>query len=103
MRKTMLFGTIAVLSIAVAACNQNSTTSSVPADQTKLAAQEPAPGSKNETVSATKDAVAGAVGTVGAELTTSTPGFVQAVAMGDMYEIEASKIAMTRAIDADVK
>lgn len=103
MRKTILFGTVAVLSIAIAACNQSTTTSSVPADQSKVAVQEPAPGSKNETVSATKDAVAGAVGTVNAELTTSTPSFVQAVAMGDMYEIEASKIAMTRARDADVK
>ena len=103
MRKTILLGTIAVLSIAIAACNQSSTTSSAPAGQTKVAAQEPAPGSKNETVSAAKDAVAGAVGTVNAVLTTSTPSFVQAVAMGDMYEIEASKIAVTRARSADVK
>src|SRR5262252_7882030 len=103
MHKTILFGTVAVLSIAIAACNQSTTTSSVPADQTKVGVQEPAPGSKNETVSATKDAVAGAVGTANAELTTSTAGFAQAAAMGDLYELEASKVALMRARDADVK
>src|SRR5262249_24342555 len=76
---------------------------SVPADQTKVAVQEPAPGSTNETVSATKDAAAGAVGTVNAELTISTPSFVQAAAMGDLYEIDVSRIALMRARDADIK
>lgn len=103
MRKTILFGTIAVLSIALSACNQSTTSSNTPTGQTQTASQEPAPGSKSETVSAAKDAVAGAVGTLSAELTSSTRGFVEGVAMGDLYEVEASKIAVMRARSDDIK
>jgi putative membrane protein len=104
MRKTVLFGTIAVLSIALSACNQSTTSSNTPASgQAQTAKQEPAPGSKNETVSAARDAVAGAVGTLSAELTSSSRGFVESAAMGDMYEVEASKIAAMRARSDDVK
>src|SRR6185295_15993283 len=101
MRNAILYGTIAVLAVGITACNQSTNTASTPA-QTKTAS-EPAPGSKNETVSAAKDAVAGAVGTVNSEITTSTKGFVEGAAMGDMYEIEASKIALMRARADDVK
>lgn len=101
MRNAFLYGTIAVLGFGIAACNQSTNTATTPA-QTQTAS-EPAPGSKNETVSAAKDAVAGAVGTINAELTTSTKGFVEGAAMGDMYEIEASKIALMRARADDVK
>lgn len=56
----------------------------------------PAPGSSNETISAMKDATAGAVGAISAEMTTTTKGFVQAAALSDMYEVEAGKIAVER-------
>jgi hypothetical protein len=63
MRRQLLCGTIAVLSLAIAACDQNRASSNTPASGgTQTATQEPAPGS--ETVSATRNAVAGGVGTV---------------------------------------
>jgi putative membrane protein len=104
MRNTVLYGTIAVLSLAIAACDQNTTSSNTPASGgTQTATQEPAPGSKNETLSSAKDAVAGTVGTVSAELTSSTKGFVEGASMGDMYEVEASKIALARGEADDLK
>jgi putative membrane protein len=79
----------------------NSAANNAPSNQT--AQNEPAPGSRNETVSATKDAVAGAVGTISAELTTSTKGFVDDAAVSDMYEVQAGQIALMRAKSPDVK
>jgi putative membrane protein len=104
MRKTILLGTIAILGIALTACEQN-TASTTPSDatQTQSASTEPAPGTRNETTSAAKDAVAGAVGQLSAQLTSSTKGFVEGVAMSDMYEVEASKIALQRGQSQDVK
>jgi putative membrane protein len=69
----------------------------------QTAQNEPAPGSRNETVSATKDAVAGGIGTISAELTTSTKGFVDGAAISDMYEVQAGQIALMRAKSPDVK
>lgn len=54
-------------------------------------------------VNAVQDAAAGPVG-LGSAATANTPQeFVNAAAMGDMYEIESGKIAATRAKRADVK
>jgi putative membrane protein len=119
MRRTMLSSSIAILGIvALTACNQNTssntpqnppanqTATNEPSDQSnanRTAANEPAPGSTNSTVAATKDSLAGAVGTLSAELTTSTKGLVEGAASGDIYEIEASKIALTRSMSDDVK
>lgn len=63
----------------------------------------PAPGANNETMSAVKDSTAGLVGTVSAEMTHSTNGFVTAAAISDMYEVTAAKIAIDRSDSADVK
>ncbi|MDB5188393.1 MAG: hypothetical protein JWO50_913, partial [Candidatus Kaiserbacteria bacterium] len=49
------------------------------------------------------DTVAGAIGTVSAEMTTTTKGFVTAAATSDMYEVTAGKIALERSQSADVK
>ena len=101
MHRTMMLGTVAAVAIAVlAGCNQN--TASTPAP-TQTAASEPAPGTNSEALSALQDAVAGGVGAVSAELVTTTKGFVEAAAMGDMYEVEASKLAAERAMASDVK
>jgi putative membrane protein len=99
-----MLGSIAALSFALSACNQNTTASApAPSQTSQTASTEPAPGSRNETVSAAKDAIASAVGTVSAELTATTKGFVEGAAMSDMYEIEASKIALQRGRSKDVK
>ena len=115
MRRTMMYSSAAILGFAMlTACNQNTSSNAPPQNQTatneptnppnnQTATNEPAPGSANGTVAATKDAVAGATGTLSAELTTSTKGFVQGAAMGDMYELEASKIALMRSMSDDVK
>jgi putative membrane protein len=64
---------------------------------------KPARGSKSETMSAVKDATAGAVGVISAEMTSTTKGFVAAAATSDMYEVEAGKIAQSRAQSSAVK
>ena len=65
--------------------------------------QSPAPGTSNDTMSAVKDTVGHGIGVVSAEMTTTTKGFAEAAAVGDMYEVEAGKIAQQRGQSADVK
>ena len=65
--------------------------------------KSPAPGSNIEAVSAAQDAVAGMVGTVSAEMTTTTQGFATAAAISDMYEVAAGKAALQRAASPAVK
>ena len=50
-----------------------------------------------ETLSAVKDSTAGVVGQLSAELVRSTPGFVTAAGINDLYVVAASKIALQRA------
>ena len=54
-----------------------------------------APGS--EIFSAVKDSTARVVGEFSAEITRSTQGFANAVAINDMYEVAAGRIALERA------
>ena len=93
MRTKALTG-IAVLFVTGAAM-------AAPADQPGH--QSPAPGQNSETMSAMKDATAGAVGTISAEMTSTTKGFVTAAATSDMYEVTAGKIALQRSQSPDVK
>jgi putative membrane protein len=72
-----------------------------PADQPGH--KSPKPGSNTEAMSATEDATAGLVGTVSAEMTSTTKGFVTAAATSDMYEVEAGKIAAQRGKSAGVR
>jgi len=108
MYRKIMIGTVAVAATTLlAACNQEtvSTNSAPPGDATAIQAAQtdPAPGSKNETVSAAKDAVAGAVGTVSAQLTSSTKGFVEGAAVSDMYEVQAGQLAAMRASMPELK
>jgi putative membrane protein len=63
----------------------------------------PKPGSNTEAVSKVEDATAGLVGTISAHMTSTTEGFVTAAAIGDMYEVEAGKLAAQRASSPAVK
>jgi putative membrane protein len=63
----------------------------------------PAPGANSESMSAAEDATAGVVGTVSAEMTSTTKGFIVAAATSDMYEVTAGKIALQRSQSAAVK
>jgi len=49
-----------------------------------------------EPLSAVKDSTAGVVGQLSAELVRTTPGFVNAAAINDLYVVAASKIALQR-------
>ena len=105
MHRKIILGTAGLAGVMLlAACNRETAYNNQPADQTTQTAQnEPAPGSKNETISAAKDAVAGAVGTISAELTSSTEGFVDDAAISDMYEVQAGQLAEMRSQSSDVK
>jgi putative membrane protein len=72
-----------------------------PADQPGH--ESPSPGANSETMSAIKDSTAGLVGTISAEMTGTTKGFVTAAATSDMYEVTAGKIALQRAQSPAVK
>lgn len=63
----------------------------------------PKPGANTEAMSAVEDTTARLVGTVSAEMTTTTKGFVTAAATSDMYEVTAGKIALQRATSPKVK
>jgi putative membrane protein len=65
--------------------------------------KSPKPGANTEAVSAVEDSIAGMVGRVSAEMTSTTKGFVTAAATSDMYEVAAGKLAEARARSADVK
>jgi putative membrane protein len=56
----------------------------------------PGLGSRYETLSAVKDSTAGVVGRLVAETVRTTPGFVTAAAINDMYEVSAGQIALQR-------
>ena len=106
MHRKIMLGTAAVAGFTLlAACNQETASTASPNDinATQTAQNDPAPGSRNETVSAAKDAVAGAVGTVSAQLTSSTKGFVDGAAASDMYEVQAGQLAAMRAHSPDLK
>jgi putative membrane protein len=65
--------------------------------------KSPTPGSNSETMSKVQDTTAGVVGTISAEMTSTTRGFVTAAATSDMYEVEAGKIAAMRGQSGGVK
>jgi len=65
--------------------------------------ESPKPGTNTEAMSAVEDTTAGLVGTVSAEMTSTTKGFVTAAAISDMYEVTAGKLAAERAQSPAVK
>ena len=58
----------------------------------------------SDAVNAAQDAASVPVGQASAAMNAqSTEGYVTAAAMGDMYEIEAAKVALERSTNAEVK
>jgi putative membrane protein len=97
--KHALMLTAAAAALALAACNK-------PADKTAAApAATEAARTATAATSAAQDAVGAAVGQTSAATLGShdTGAFVSNASQSDMYEIEAAKIAATRAKNADVK
>lgn len=93
MKSAMLFAAAAATALSLAACQK--TDSQPTADA----------GTTNEAVNAAQDATGAAVGAVSASTVgqMSTDAFVTNAAIGDMYEIEAGKIAQQKGRSADVK
>jgi putative membrane protein len=100
MRRMITLGAVLLLSTTIAGCNQEA--AQVPAE-TQTATDQPGPGTNSEVVSAVQDAAAGLAGVISAEMTTTTEGFTKAAAISDMYEIESSKLALTRSKSERVK
>jgi putative membrane protein len=94
MKRTLLGATSVLFLITGAA---------MAADVDQPGHQGPKPGTSSESMSAMKDTTAGIVGTVSAEMTTTTKGFVTAAATSDMYEVAAGKIAIQRAQSPEIK
>jgi len=94
MKTSMLFAAAAATALTLAACQRT--------DSQPSAAD---PGTSNEAVNSAQDATGAAVGAVSANTlgAISTDAFVTNAAIGDMYEIEAGKIAQQKAKSADVK
>ena len=90
-----------VLMFSAAALFVSASAMAAPPDQPGH--KSPAPGTNNETMSTVQDTTSHVVGTVSAETTGSLQGFVTGAAISDMYEVEAGKIAETRATNPDVK
>jgi len=94
--KTRLFAAVSAFSLLAAGA-------AYAASAAQPGHKSPAPGTKSDTASAIKDTAGAAVGTVSAEMTSTTKGFVTAAATSDMYEVEAGKIAQSRAQSSAVK
>lgn len=102
--RTILVAAAAVSALTVAACSKhddNRTTTS--ADQSTQTPNSGPAANVASGVDKAQDATAGAVGAVAAATPTTAQGFVDAAAMGDMYEIKAAKIAEQRSKNKDIK
>ena len=107
MRYNLLIGAAAALSLALTACNENRVAET---DESQVATTEaprgetaPAPTTAPAVDPTAKDASGIAGKTAVTELTAETRDYVQKAAMGDLYEVEASKLALARSQSDDVK
>ncbi|RAK56449.1 DUF4142 domain-containing protein [Phenylobacterium deserti] len=100
MKRAFVLTAAAVAALSLAACNKAENT----ADNAGDAAANMNPG-QTQPVNAAQDAVGAAVGQVSASTmgANATGPFVTNAAMGNMYEIEAGRMAQERAQSADVK
>ena len=105
MHYKLLIGTAAVLSLALAGCNENNTAANRDSkNQVVTTEPAPPPAPPNDVTDPAAQVGAGVPSSAApAELTAETRDYVQKAAMGDLYEIEASKLALMRSKSADVK
>ena len=94
---------VAVLSlVALSACDeQNTTVNRGPDQRVATAPAQPAP---DNTVSATTTKDSNGIANNGkAELTGETRAYVEKAAMGDLFEVESSKVALSRSQSQEIK
>jgi len=105
MRRGVYPGAAAIVVLAgLAACNQNTASNNRanPKPQNpQTAATDTA--KKNDAVIVARDSTPTEKSGKAGELTASTKSYVQNAAMGDMFEIESSKVALDRSKSPDVK
>lgn len=102
--RSMIMAAVAITAISFAACSKHDDKPNGPsADNSTQTPNAGAGANVASAVDKTQDAAAGAVGAIAAATPTNAQGFVDAAAMGDMYEIKAAQIAETRSTSASVK
>jgi putative membrane protein len=98
MKRTLALTAAALAALSLAACNQNQGE-----DDVAEASAESGVGS-NAASNTVQDATGAAVGAVSAATAgRTTQGYVSNAAEGDMYEIQAAEIAMSRSKNAAIK
>jgi len=100
-----LFVTVAAVSaLTVAACSKhNDNATGTTADNSTQTVNSGPGANVASGVDKAQDATAAAVGAASAAMPTNAQGFVDAAAMGDMYEIKAAQMAETRSTSPAVK
>jgi len=104
MTRALLLAAAAVTALSLGACNKRTTEGNTAAANTSAANTAAAPGQTGP-VNAAQNALGAAVGetsaaTVGAR---DTDAFVKSAVIGNMFEIDAAKIAQEKSSSADVK
>lgn len=102
--RTLILTAAATVALTLGACSKHDDKPAGPS--TDSSTQTPNSGAGANVASAVdkaQDAAAGAVGAVAAATPTNAQGFVDAAAMGDMYEIKAAQIAEQRSTSPAVK
>jgi putative membrane protein len=99
----ILVGCVIAFALAgVSACNQNvSSSSRAPAQNPQTASADTRPASQNEV--ATQDTAPKSASTKPTDVTATTKRYAEGAAMGDMFEIESSRVALDRSKSNDVK
>ncbi len=102
--RTLVLAAAAVAALSFAACSKHDDKPNGPSIDSSTQTPNAGPAANvASAVDKTQDATAGAVGAVAAATPTNAQGFVDAAAMGDMYEIKAAQIAETRSTSPAVK
>ena len=98
MRNKFLIGAAAALSLALVACNENTASNTGSKDRVATDSGPAVP-----VADPSKEGGVANTNTAPAELTAETRDYARKAAMGDLYEVEASKIALARSKSNDVK
>jgi putative membrane protein len=104
LKNTLLVTAAAVAALSIAACSKHDDKPNGPSTDSSTQTPNAGPGANvASAVDKTQDAASAAVGAVAASVPTNAQGFVDAAAMGDMYEIKAAQMAETRSTSPAVK
>ena len=105
MNRALLICAAATAALSLAACNKNQASNQTPATADTNSVSNTSSVGQAEPVNHAQDTAGAAVGSMSAATMGShdTGAFVSNAAQGDMYEIQAAKIAETKSKNADVK